>query len=417
MDIARPERAQQIRRRRLIWGGAGIAALAVGTLALARLEPAPPTVDSSTLWIDTVHRGEMVRQVRGQGTLVPERIQWISAGNEGQVLQVLHRAGESVTPDTVILQLGNPELAQQTEQANADVATGEADLRELEARLQSDLLTQEASAANLSAQLAEAKMQVQANQRLFDESLLPKITLDISRLHAEELEKRAALEEQRLKRLSEANSAQTAGRRQRLEQFRTMQQLRNQQLAALGVKAGIGGILQEVTVEAGQRVQPGAILARVAQPETLKAVLRIPETQAKDVTLGQLADIDTRNGIVGGRVARIDPAARQGTVEVDVKLTGTLPAGARPDLSVDGTIQIEKLKSVLFVGRPAIGQPGDRIGLFRLAKDGDTAERVNVELGRASTHTIEIVRGLQEGDRVVLSDTSAWDTASKIRLR
>src|SRR6185503_2063924 len=296
----------------------------------------------------------------GQGTLVPERIQWISAGNEGQVLQVLHRAGESVTPDTVILQLGNPELAQQTEQANADVATGEADLRELEARLQSDLLTQEASAANLSAQLAEAKMQVQANQRLFDESLLPKITLDISRLHAEELEKRAALEEQRLKRLSEANSAQTAGRRQRLEQFRTMQQLRNQQLAALGVKAGIGGILQEVTVEAGQRVQPGAILARVAQPETLKAVLRIPETQAKDVTLGQLADIDTRNGIVAGRVARIDPAARQGTVEVDVKLTGTLPAGARPDLSVDGTIQIEKLKSVLFVGRPAIGQPGDR---------------------------------------------------------
>src|SRR4051794_9609212 len=350
MDIARPERAQQIRRRRLIWGGAGIAALAVGTLALARLEPAPPTVDSSTLWIDTVHRGEMVRQVRGQGTLVPERIQWISAANDAQVLQVLHRAGESVTPDTVILQLGNPELAQQTEQANADVATGEADVRELEARLQSDLLTQESNAANLAAQLAEAKMQVQANQRLYDESLMPKIPLEVSKLHADELEKRSALEQQRLARLGEANTAQLAGRRQRLEQLRTMQQLRNQQLAALGVKAGIGGILQEVTVEAGQRVSPGAVLARVAQPETLKAVLRIPETQAKDVAVGQQADIDTRNGIVAGRVSRIDPAARQGTVEVDVKLTGALPQGARPDLSVDGTIQIERLSNVLYVG-------------------------------------------------------------------
>jgi HlyD family secretion protein len=359
----------------------------------------------------------MVRQVRGQGTLVPEKVQWISAESNGQVLQVLHRAGESVTPDTVILQLGNPELAQQAEQANADVATAEADLRELQARLQSDFLNQQASSANLSAQLAEARMQVEANQRLYDDNLLPKITLEVSRVHVDELAKRVQLDQERLKRLEQANEAQIASRRERLQQLRTMQSLRNDQFHALGVRAGIAGILQEVPVEPGQRVQPGAVLARVAQPETLKAELRIPETQAKDVVLGQRADIDTRNGIVAGRVQRIDPAAKQGTVEVDVTLTGPLPQGARPDLSVDGTIEIEKLQNVLYVGRPALGQPGDKIGLFRVSKDGDTAERVTVELGRASTHTIEIVRGLKEGDRVILSDTSAWDTASKIRLR
>jgi HlyD family secretion protein len=417
MDIARPERAQQLRRKRILWGGAGAGVLALATVALARLEPAPPTVEQSTLWIDTVHRGEMVREVRGQGTLVPEREQWVTADHDAQVLQVLHRAGESVTPDTVILQLGNPELAQQVQQANADVATAEADVRELEARLESELLNQEAASANLAAQAAEARMQVEANKRLFDEQLLPKITLDLSKLHADELAKRQQLDEQRLQHLRDANAAQIAGRRARLEQMRTMQRLRDDQLAALGVRAGIRGILQDVPVEPGQRVQPGVVLAKVAQPETLKAALRIPETQAKDVTVGQSAQIDTRNGIVEGRVARIDPAARQGTVLVDVRLTGALPQGARPDLSVDGTIELEHLRDVLYVGRPALGQPGDKVGLFRLAKDGDTAQRVTVELGRASTHTIEIVRGLQEGDRVILSDTSAWDTASKIRLR
>jgi HlyD family secretion protein len=417
MDIARPELAQQRRRRRLIWGGAGIAALALGTLALARLEPAPPTVDSSTLWFDTVRRGEMLRNVRGQGTLVPEKEQFISAANEGQVLQVLHRAGESVTADTVILQLGNPELAQQAQQASGDVATAEADVRELEARLASELLNQEATAANLEAQLAEARMQVEANQRLYDEKLLPKITLEVSQLRANELTKRTQLEKQRLQRLREANAAQLSGRRARLDQLRTMQRLRSDQLTALGVRAGINGILQGVTVQPGQRVALGAVLARVAQPESLKAELRIPETQAKDLAVGQVAQIDTRNGVVPGRVARIDPAARQGTVAVDVTFTGPLPPGARPDLSVDGTIEIERLQNVLFMSRPALGQPGDKIGLFRVAKDGDTAERVTVQLGRASTHTIEIVQGLGVGDKVILSDTSAWDGSNKIRLR
>jgi HlyD family secretion protein len=235
-------------------------------------------------------------------------------------------------------------------------------------------------------------------------------------LRASELAERQALERQRLARLEEANAAQLAAQRSRLDQLRALYQLRQEQVAALAVRAGISGVLQEVTAEPGQRVSAGSVLARVAQPETLKAELRIPETQAKDVAVGQTAAIDTRNGIVQGRVTRIDPAARQGTVLVDVQLLGQLPPGARPDLSVDGTVEIERLPDVLYVGRPAFGQPGERVGLFRLDGDSDTASRVGVELGRASTHTVEVVRGLEEGDRVVLSDTSAWDGFDKIKL-
>ncbi|HEV8630265.1 MAG TPA: HlyD family efflux transporter periplasmic adaptor subunit [Thermoanaerobaculia bacterium] len=417
MDIARPERALMLRRRRLLWGGAGIVALALGSLALARLEPAAPSVDAGTLWIDTVRRGEMLREVRGQGTLVPEHEQWISASSGGQVVRVVQRPGAVVAADSVILELVNPELAQQAQEAASQVATAEADLRVLDAQLASALLNQEADAAGLAAQLAEAQLQVEANERLHAEKLIPDITLKLSRLRTQELTERQRLEKERLARLREANAAQLAGRASQLEQLRTLQRLRAGQLAGMAVRAGIAGILQEVAVEAGQRVQPGTILAKVAQPDLLKAELRIPETQAKDVTLGQTASIDTRNGLVAGKVARIDPAARQGTVAVDVTLVGPLPVGARPDLSVDGTIEIERLADVLYVGRPAFGQPGERVGLFRLAKDGDTAQRVTVELGRASTHSIEVVHGLQQGDRVVLSDTSAWDGYPRIRLK
>jgi HlyD family secretion protein len=417
MDIARPERAQMLRRRRLLWGAAGVLVLAALSLALARLEPAAPAVEGGTLWIDSVRRGEMLREVRGQGTLVPEREQWISAASAGQVVQVVRRPGAVVTADTVILELTNPELAQQSQEAEAQVLTAEADLRVLAAQLAGQLLTQEAEAAGLAAQLAEAKLQVEADERLHAEQLIPDLTLKLSRLHRDELGHRQELEKERLLRLREANAAQIAGRRAQLEQLRTMQRLRHEQLAAMAVKAGIAGILQEVAVEAGQRVTPGTILAKVAQPDTLKAELRIPETQAKDVAVGQVAQIDTRNGIVAGRVSRIDPAARQGTVAVDVTLTGKLPPGARPDLSVDGTVEIERLPSVLYVGRPAFGQPGEKVGLFRVSPDGDTATRVTVELGRASTHTIEVVSGLSEGDKVILSDTNEWDGYSKIRLR
>jgi HlyD family secretion protein len=416
MDIARPERALMLRRRRIFWGvGAGLA-VAVGALAIARIEPAAPAVDSGTLWIDTVKRGPMLREVRGQGALVPEREQWISATSEGRVETVVLRAGERVTADSVIVVLQNPELAQQAAEARSQVATAEADLRVLDAQLASQALNQEADASNVAEQAAEAKLQVEANERLFAEQLIPALTLQLSKLHADELAHRAQLENQRLARLREANAAQLAGRRSQLDQTRTLARLRDEQLAAMVVKAGIAGILQEVAVQPGQGVNPGTVLARVAQPETLKAELRVPETQAKDVALGQLAQIDTRNGIVAGKVARIDPAARQGTVTVDVTLTGTMPAGARPDLSIDGTIEIERLADVLYVGRPAFGQPGEKVGLFRLSRAGSTATRATVELGRASTHTIEIVRGLSVGDRVILSDTNEWDAFPKIRL-
>lgn len=417
MDIARPERARALRRRRLIWGAAGVAALAAGSLALARLEPAPPSVEGGTLWIDTVKRGEMLRQVRGPGVLVPERVQIIAARSDGQVERLVLRAGALVEPDSVILEMANPELRQQALQAASEVASGEADLRMLAAQLASQLLTQESAAAALSAQLAEARLQVEANERLHAEGLMPDITLKLSQLRANELAERQKLEHQRLARLQESNEAQLAAQRSRLEQLRALYRLRQEQVAGLAVRAGLAGVLQQVAVEPGQRVGAGTMLARVAQPETLKAELRIPETQAKDVAVGQTAAIDTRNGVVEGRVSRIDPAARQGTVLVDVELLGALPPGARPDLSVDGTVEIERLPDVLYVGRPAFGQPGERVGLFRLDADGDTAVRASVELGRASTHTVEVVRGLEEGDRVVLSDTSAWDGFDKIRLR
>lgn len=417
MDIARPERAKQLRRRRILYVAGGVAVLAVASLALAKLEPAPPSVEGSTLWIDTVRRGEMLRQVRGPGVLVPERERFVSAQSEGQVERVLLRPGVHVEPDTVILHLGNPELAQQAFEANAETSGAESDVLVLEAQLASDLLNAEAVAAALAAQLAEAQLQVEANERLHQEGLLPDITLKLSKLRANELAERQKLERQRLEQLRNSNRAQLSASASRLQQQRALQGLRQGQLRALAITAGISGILQEVTVEPGQRVQPGTVLARVAQPESLKAELRIPETQAKDVTVGQIAAIDTRNGIVPGRVTRIDPAARQGTVLVDVEMTGELPAGARPDLSVDGTIEIERLPDVLFVGRPAFGQPGERVGLFRVSGDGETASRVSVELGRASTHTVEIVRGLDQGDKVILSDTSAWDGFEKIRLR
>jgi HlyD family secretion protein len=417
MDIARPERARQLRRRRILYVIGGLAVLAVASIALARLEPAPPSVEGSTLWIDTVRRGEMLRQVRGPGVLVPERERFVSAASEGQVERVLLRPGVHVEPDTVILHLGNLELSQQAFEANAELSGAESDLVVLEAQLASQLLNAEAEAAALAAQLAEAQLQVEANQRLHEEGLLPDITFKLSKLRADELVERQKLERERLARLRESNAAQVAASGSRLRQQRALQELRQGQVRALAVTAGISGILQEVTVEPGQRVAPGTVLARVAQPESLKAELRIPETQAKDVTVGQKAAIDTRNGIVPGRVTRIDPAARQGTVLVDVELTGQLPAGARPDLSVDGTIEIERLPDVLFVGRPAFGQPGEQVGLFRLSGDEDTASRVTVELGRASTHTVEVVRGLDRGDKVILSDTSAWDGFDKIRLR
>jgi HlyD family secretion protein len=416
MDIARPDLARARRRRRILAGSGIAVALVVVTAALSQLEPAAPSVDRAAVWIDTVERGEMLRQVRGPGTLVPEEEQWISASHPGRVERILVRPGTEVGEDTVLLVLSNPELAQEALEAQAELRAAEADYRMLEAHLANALLDQQAVLAAAAAEHAETVLGVEANERLAAERLIPDLTLRLSRLRAEQLAERQEIERRRLEMLGASNEAQLAAQRSRLESQRALYELRGQQFRGLAVAAGLDGVLQEVPVEAGQRVTPGDILARVARPDDLKAELRIPETQARDVQIGLPALVDTRNGVVRGRVSRVDPAARQGTVTVDVIFEEPLPRGARPELSVDGTITIERLDDVLYVGRPAFGQPESRVTLFALTEDGGHALRVPVELGRASTNTVEIVAGLEEGDRVILSDTSAWDGHDRIRL-
>jgi HlyD family secretion protein len=416
MDIARPDLARSRRRRQVLWTAGGTLAALAATIAVARLEPASPSVERSAVWVDTVRRGEMLRQVRGPGTLVPLEEQWISAASAGRVERILVRPGTRVAADTVLLELSNPELAQEALEAQAELDAAEADFRVAEAQLESALLDQQAVAAALAAEHAEARLQLQANERLAAEGLMPELTLELSKLRAEQLAQRREIEQRRLVQAEASRQAQLAARRSRLERQRALWELRRQQHGGLRVAAGMSGVVQEVAVESGQRVAPGAILAKVARPEQLKAELRIPETQARDVQVGQVAAIDTRNGVVPGRVLRVDPAVRQGTVTVEVALEGELPRGARPDLSVDGTVEIERLADALFVGRPAFGQAGSRITLFKLAPDGRSATRVPVELGRTSTSTVEIVAGLADGDRVILSDTSAWDSADRLRL-
>lgn len=416
MDIANPARGRAKRRRRLVLSGAAVGVVALVTVALSQLEPAAPSVDQRSLFIDTVRRGEMVRQVRGPGTLVPVEIRWIAAPVVGRVDRIPALPGERVTAETVLLELSNPEVEQSALEAEAGLAEAEADYARLAAQLDSEQLTLEAQAAALESEAEQARLQVEADRRLADEGLVPDLTRQLSETRAKELAGRAALEQRRVAKGGESAKAQLAAEGARLEQARAMVALRREQLAGLEVRAGIGGVLQEVAVEVGQRVTAGATLARVAQPERLKAELRIPETQAKDVALGQAVEVDTRNGVVAGRVVRIDPAVQEGTVTVDVKLTGKLPAGARPDLSVDGTIRIERLTDVLYVGRPAYGQAENTITLFRLEPGGEHAVRVPVRLGKASVNTIEIAKGLAEGDRVILSDTSAWDGHDRLRI-
>jgi HlyD family secretion protein len=417
MDIQRsPDIARNRRRRQLVFGGVGLGVLVLSGVALARLEPAAPSVERSTVWIDGVQRGPMVRQVRGLGTLVPEEIRWIPASTEGRVERLILQAGVEVTPDSVILELSNPELENQAQEAEQQLRAAEAALTELRVRLESQRLDQEAAAARIQAEYSQAKLRAEADAELAKEGLVAGLTARLSESAAQELANRNRLEQQRLSIASGAVRAQLAVQQSQVEQRRGQAALRRAQVHGLAVRAGLSGVLQQVPVEVGQRVTPGTNLARVAQPDHLKAVIRVPETQARDVQVGQIASIDTRNGIVPGRVARVDPAAQNGTVTVDVSLTGALPKGARPDLTVDGTIELERLSDVVFVGRPAQGQPDSTMALFRMDEDGTHARRVTVKLGRASVSTIEVVEGLKPGDRVILSDTSAWDSHDRIRL-
>lgn len=417
MDVERSDRAQAKRRKRVLYLTVGIIAAIAVSVGVAQLEPAAPSVDANSLYLSTVKRGEMLRQVRGPGTLVPENLQWIAAASDGRVERVVVLPGTEVQTDTVILELSNPELAQEALDSEAGLRAAESDLEVLRAQLDGQILLQESNLAQVESDLQQAQLQFEADSRLSQEGLLSDLELNRSRLATEHLEKRLDLETQRLEKNRHSAASQIEARRNRLEQLRALNELRREQLEGLQIEAGMAGVLQEVQVEEGQRVRAGTTLARVAQPGMLKAELRIPETQARDLQHGLLARIDTRNGVIEGRVTRVDPAVREGSVTVDVALVGELPKGARPDLSVDGTIEIERLNDTLYVGRPAYGQAYQTVSLFRLDESGDMARRVQVELGRASASTIEVVAGLAEGDRVILSDTSAWDDHDRLKLK
>lgn len=416
MDIARPDVARKRRIKRIIYGVIAAVAVIGVSFAISSLEPAPPSVDRSVVLVDTVQRGELLRQVRGLGTLVPEDIRWIAAITQGRVERIVLRPGAIVTPDSVILELSNPELERQVLDAEWQLKGAEASYQNLKVQLESQLLNQRAAAATVQAEYHQAKLQAEVDEQLARDGLTSELNLRRSKLRAEEFETRWDLEQKRLAIAAEAVEAQLAVQRATVEQQRALYAQRSRERDMLRVRASIRGVLQLVPVEVGQQVAPGTNLARVADPTQLKAEVRIAETQAKDVGIGQTAVVDTRNGTVPGRVVRIDPAVRDGAVLVDISLEGALPAGARPDLSVDGTIEIERLPDVLYVGRPVHGQPNSTVGLFKLIPGTRDAVRVRVQLGRSSVNRIEVVAGLERGDQVVLSDMTQWDAHDRIRL-
>jgi len=417
MDIPRPSQAGPRRIRRIALGLGVAVLLGLATVGVSRLPPAAPAVDRNTVWIDTVRRGEMVRQVRGVGTLVPEEIRWIPAASDARVERLLLQAGTPVTPESVILELSNPELTLAVEEAESRARVGRAQLAELRVRLAGLKLDQRAVLARAASQSNQAQLRAEAYGRLAEQGLVAAIDARIARENATETAELVRIERERQASTEESILAQLAAKQIETDQQEAFARLKRSQHEALRVRAGMAGILQQVPVEVGQRVAPGTNLARVAEPTRLKAVVRVPETQARDVQLGQKASVDTRNGEIAGRVVRVDPAAREGSVAVDVALDGPLPKGARPDLTVEATIELERLADVLYVGRPSQAQPDSRAGLFRLDASGGTAERVDVRLGRASVSTIEVLAGLKQGDRVVLSDTSPWERHSRIRLQ
>jgi HlyD family secretion protein len=416
MDIARPSQARQKRLRRILYGTSGLAAVLLITLGLSRLKPAAPKVDRATVVIEAVKRGPMLRQVHGIGTLVPEEIRWIPATTEGRVERIVVLPGTIVKSDTVILELSNPEAELQALDAESQLRAAEAQYTELKVRLESQRLDQEAAAARVQADYHQARLRADADTQLAKEGIIADITLQISTVAANELANRHRIEEQRLSINDESVKAQLAVQEAQVEQRRALARLRRNQFLALRVRAGMDGVLQQVPVEVGARVSPGANLARVAQPGKLKAVVKVAETQARDIQPGQSASVDTRNGVITAHVIHVDPAVQNGTVTVDLGLDGALPKGARPDLSVDGTVELERLDDVLYMGRPAQAQADGLVGLFKVAEGGAEATRVKVKLGRSSVSVIEVVEGLKQGDQVVLSDTSAWDAYDRIRL-
>lgn len=417
MDIARPELKKKKRRRQYVIGAAIAACLLVAVAGLAALGPAIPSVERSSVLVDQVKRGELLREVRGPGTLVPKEIRWIAAETAARVERIVIKPGAIVKPDTVILELSNPEVDDQLLAATTAVTAAQSDLAAKRTDLNSKLLDEQSQHAQAKSEYETARMQAEAEKPVAEKGVIPAVQYKKSLVVLEQSKNRMDLEEQRVVEFRRNIESQLAAEKARLDQLVATRELRQRQADALHVRAGIDGILQQVPVEEGQQVAIGANLARVARPGDLMAELRIAETQAKDVALGQPVKVDTRNGIIDGKVLRVDPAVQNGTVQVDVDLEGKLPPGARPDLSVDGTIEIERLPDVLYVGRPAFGQSDSEVRLFKLDPGGDVASRVPVELGKSSVNLIQIVKGLNVGDRVILSDTSAFDQHDRVRLR
>jgi HlyD family secretion protein len=417
VDIARPELKHRRRLLRIIYSAAGLAIVALVTLGLSRLKAAAPTVDKTTVWTDTVKRGPMLREVRGLGTLVPETIRVIPAATDGRVEQRLLLPGTPVNAKTVILELSNSELQQSVLDAGFQLKGAEAEYNNLKAQLDNQIMEQRSKAAGVRSEFQQAQLQHQADDQLYKAGITAEIVWKTSQVKAEELGKQNEIAEKQVETFAQSIEAQLAVQQAKIDGQRALYELKQHQLDQLHVRPGIDGVLQELDVEVGQQVAPGTILARVAQPSHLKAELKIVETQAKDVAIGQEALIDTHNGTVPGHVTRIDPSVQNGTVTVDASIDGTLPPGSRPDLSVEGTIEIERLTDVLSTGRPVHGDTDNTVGLFKLMGDGNEAVRVQVKLGRTSVNSVEILQGLSAGDQVILSDMSTWDNVDRVRLR
>jgi HlyD family secretion protein len=417
MDIQRPSNARAKKIKRIAYVTGAVLACAAVTLALSRLKPAAPSVDTSTIWPDTVKRGPMLREVRGLGTLVPEDIHWIPAQTAARVDKIVIRPGHLVMPDTVILEMSNPELQRDVLDAEYALKAAEANLGALRVQVDSDLMNQKSQEASVRSDYEQAHMEHDVDEKLFKEGIYSDHIRNLAKVKEDQLAVRLQLESERTKISADSAESKLLAAKSLVDQAKATYGLRISQSQSLRVRAGITGVLQLVPVEEGQNVAIGTNVARVADPKKLKAEVKIAETQAKDIVIGQKATIDTRNGVVIGHVSREDPSVVNGTVTVDVAFDEPLPPSARADLSVDGTIELENLKDVLYVGRPVHGQQDATISLFKISQDGSEASRVNVKLGRSSVTTMEIVSGLQVGDKVILSDMSQWDNVDRVRLK
>jgi HlyD family secretion protein len=417
MDIQRPSNARAKRIRRIIYAAIALVSITGVTYGVTRLRPAAPAVDKATIWTDEVKRGPMIRDVRGIGTLVPVDIRWIPAQTDSRVDRIVLRPGAIVKPDSIILELSDPILQRETLDAEYQLKAAQADLENLKVQINSELLNQKSFTAAVCSDYEQAKLQHEVDEKLRAEGIGAEVTAKLSKVKAEQLAIRLKLEEDRTKNAEDSAAARLQAQQSHVDQQRALYDLKRSELDSLHVRAGIEGVLQLVPVDVGQHVTPSTNLVRVADPKHLKAEIKIPETQAKDITIGQPATVDTRNGILKGQVSRIDPSVQNGTVTVDVLFTEPLPNGARPDLSVDGTIELENLKDVLYVGRPVHGQSDSTIGLFKIVEDGSEGIRVSVKLGKSSVNAVEILQGLKVGDKVILSDMSAWDAFDRVRLR